>query len=77
MGEEVKLKVQKVDDWRWRIPREGKMRTDGLVFADETMLKDIRKFSKSVLIVQSGRITNYILVILAVILMYILIKMLV
>ncbi len=37
------IKVQKVDDFRWRIPREGKMRTDGMVFASEKMLADIRK----------------------------------
>jgi len=43
MGEGTQIKVQKVDDWRWRIPREGKMRTEGLVYADEEMLKDIQK----------------------------------
>jgi tRNA-splicing ligase RtcB (3'-phosphate/5'-hydroxy nucleic acid ligase) len=36
------IKIQKIDDWRWRIPREGKMRTEGLVYADEKMMKDIR-----------------------------------
>jgi tRNA-splicing ligase RtcB len=36
------IKIQKFDDWRWRIPREGKMRTEGLVYADEKMMKDIR-----------------------------------
>jgi len=36
-----KPKVQKVDDYRWRIPRQGKMRTDGLVYADQKMLEDI------------------------------------
>ena len=40
---EEKVKVQKIDDWRWRIPREGKMRTDGIVYTDERMLSDIRK----------------------------------
>jgi tRNA-splicing ligase RtcB len=38
-----KIKVQKVDDYRWRIPREGKMRTDGIIYTDERMLGDIRK----------------------------------
>ena len=42
MGEGQKVKVQKKDEWRWRIPREGAMRTEGLVFADEKMMKDIR-----------------------------------
>jgi len=36
------IKIQKIDEWRWRIPREGKMRTEGLVFADDKMMKDIR-----------------------------------
>jgi tRNA-splicing ligase RtcB len=38
-----KIKVQKVDDYRWKIPREGKMRTDGIIYADERMFNDIRK----------------------------------
>jgi tRNA-splicing ligase RtcB len=37
----LQFKMQKVDDWRWRIPREGKMRTNGLVYADEKLMKDI------------------------------------
>lgn len=37
------IKVQKVDEWRWRIPREGKMRTEGVVYADAKMMEDIRK----------------------------------
>jgi len=36
------IKIQKIDEWRWRIPREGKMRTEGLVYSDEKMMKDIR-----------------------------------
>jgi tRNA-splicing ligase RtcB len=36
------IKIQQIDGWRWRIPREGKMRTEGLVYADEKMMKDIR-----------------------------------
>jgi tRNA-splicing ligase RtcB len=43
MEEKPHMKIQKVDDWRWRIPREGKMRTDGLVYADDRMMKDIQK----------------------------------
>ncbi len=36
--------LEKVDDYRWRIPRSYKpgMRVPGLVFADEKLLKDIR-----------------------------------
>jgi tRNA-splicing ligase RtcB len=36
------IKIQKIDEWRWRIPREGKMRAEGLVYSDEKMMKDIR-----------------------------------
>ena len=38
-----KMKIQKIDDYRWRIPREGKMRTDGIIYASERILPDIRK----------------------------------
>jgi tRNA-splicing ligase RtcB len=39
----VMVKIQKIDDYRWRIPREGKMRTDGIIYSDERMFSDIRK----------------------------------
>jgi tRNA-splicing ligase RtcB len=35
--------MQKVDEYRWLIPKEGRMRTEGLVYADEKMIRDIRK----------------------------------
>jgi tRNA-splicing ligase RtcB (3'-phosphate/5'-hydroxy nucleic acid ligase) len=38
-----KIKIEKMDDYRFRIPREGKMRTEGLVFLTEDMLPDIRQ----------------------------------
>jgi tRNA-splicing ligase RtcB (3'-phosphate/5'-hydroxy nucleic acid ligase) len=43
MPEKQAIKVQKIDEWRWRLPREGKMRTDGMVFAAPAMMDDIRK----------------------------------
>jgi len=43
MSGDGKIKVQKIDDYRWRIPREGKMRTDGIVYTDEKMVSDISK----------------------------------
>ena len=43
MSEEVSVRLEKIDDYRWRIPREGGMRTDGMVYADERMMKGIRK----------------------------------
>ena len=43
MSEKPTVKVQKIDEWRWRIPRKGKMRTEGLVYTDEKMMEDIQK----------------------------------
>jgi tRNA-splicing ligase RtcB (3'-phosphate/5'-hydroxy nucleic acid ligase) len=38
-----KIKLERIDPYRVRIPREGKMRTAGLVFASEALLSDIRQ----------------------------------
>ncbi len=43
MSREVSISIEKVDDYRWRIPREGGMRTDGMVYADERMMRVIKK----------------------------------
>jgi tRNA-splicing ligase RtcB len=37
------IKVQQIDAWRWRIPREGAMRTDGLIFASSAMMEELRR----------------------------------
>ncbi len=37
------MKLRQVDEYRWEIPREGKMRTRGLVFASEAMISKIRE----------------------------------
>ena len=37
------MKLEKMTDCSWRIPREGEMRTDGVVFADEGLLEKIRQ----------------------------------
>ncbi len=42
MGSEG-IKIEKIDDCRWRIPREGKMRTDGIIYTADPMLEDTRK----------------------------------
>ncbi|MFH1338961.1 MAG: RtcB family protein, partial [Candidatus Omnitrophota bacterium] len=36
--------LEKIDNWRWRIPKSYKpgMRVPGLIYADEKLLKDIR-----------------------------------
>jgi tRNA-splicing ligase RtcB len=37
------VSLQRVDAWRWRIPKSGGMRVDGLVYADDRMIEDIRE----------------------------------
>ncbi len=34
--------LEQVDTYRWRLPKSGGMRVDGLVYADETLMRDIR-----------------------------------
>jgi len=36
------MKIQQMDACRWRIPREGGMRVDGIVFADDRMMAGLR-----------------------------------
>src|SRR5436309_15585748 len=35
--------IEKLDDFRYRLPKTGGMLVDGIVYADERMLRDIRK----------------------------------
>jgi len=37
------LELVRLDPHRWLIPRQGKMRVDGLIFADEILMQDIRR----------------------------------
>ncbi|MCD6527480.1 MAG: RtcB family protein [Desulfuromonas sp.] len=39
----MSIHVEKIDDYRWRIPRFGSMRTDGLVFASAAMMKVLQQ----------------------------------
>ncbi len=36
------IKLRQIDEYRWEIPREGKMRTRGLIFASKEMLPKIQ-----------------------------------
>jgi tRNA-splicing ligase RtcB len=36
------VKLRQLDEYRWEIPREGKMRTRGLIFCSQEMLPDIQ-----------------------------------
>jgi len=44
MAEEWQGLLEKVDAWRWLLPRsyDGRMRVDGLIYASEKMLKHVR-----------------------------------
>jgi tRNA-splicing ligase RtcB len=33
--------ISQVDDYRWHIPRQGKMRTDGVIYADKNMMQEL------------------------------------
>src|SRR3989442_15438627 len=35
------MRVERIDEYRWRVPREGGMRTEGLIFADEQLMRDL------------------------------------
>ncbi len=35
------LELQRLDPYRWLIPRQGRMRVEGLIFADESLMGDI------------------------------------
>ena len=37
------VKIQQIDTYRWRIPRQGQMRVDGLVFASADLMRAIRE----------------------------------
>jgi tRNA-splicing ligase RtcB len=40
MTEPVELpKIKRLDDWRWEIPRQGKMRVPGRIYADESLIR--------------------------------------
>jgi len=37
----VSVYLERVDEVRWRVPRQGAMRVDGLIFSDDTLIKAI------------------------------------
>jgi tRNA-splicing ligase RtcB (3'-phosphate/5'-hydroxy nucleic acid ligase) len=43
MAEASPIKVQRIDDYRWRLPRTGQMRVDGLIFASAAMMRDLQE----------------------------------
>ena len=43
MTRSMPIEIEKVDDQRFRIPRQGRMNVPGLVFADEALMQGIRQ----------------------------------
>jgi len=39
----AELKIQRIDEYRWRVVKEGKMLVDGVIYADEKMIEEIAK----------------------------------
>jgi tRNA-splicing ligase RtcB len=37
------VSVEQIDDYRWRVPKAGSMRTDGIVYASAAMMRAIRE----------------------------------
>jgi tRNA-splicing ligase RtcB len=37
------MRIERIDQFRWRLPREGGMRVDGIVYADERLMAGIRE----------------------------------
>jgi tRNA-splicing ligase RtcB len=35
------VRVERIDDFRWRVPRQGGMRTEGLIFADASLMAEL------------------------------------
>ena len=35
------MQLERIDETRWRLPRQGAMKVDGLIFADDTLVRDI------------------------------------
>jgi len=37
------MEIRRIGEFRWLIPRQGKMRVDGLILADDRLMEDIRR----------------------------------
>jgi tRNA-splicing ligase RtcB len=37
------MRPQRIDDTRWRLPRTGGMRVDGIIYADERLMEALRQ----------------------------------
>ena len=37
------MRLERLDDTRWRLPRAGGMRVDGIVYADDRLMETLRE----------------------------------
>ncbi len=42
MKDRQEMYMEKIDDYRWRIPKTGKMRVDGLIYADDALFQNLK-----------------------------------
>ncbi len=42
MARQYEGKIEQIDQYRWRLPQWGSMRTDGIIFADEQLFAEIK-----------------------------------
>ena len=35
------MNIERIDAYRWRVPKRGAMRIEGLIFADESLMRDL------------------------------------
>ena len=50
----MELKLQKMDDYRWLIPKTGDMRVPGLVFSSHELIKDVQQDQSLVQVANVG-----------------------
>lgn len=43
MVKEITLSIKKIDPYRWKIEKEGGMRVEGIVYADEKIIEEIKR----------------------------------
>ncbi len=43
MERDVTINIEQIDEYRFRVPKQGAMRVDGIVYANEKMIRDIGK----------------------------------
>ena len=39
----MEIKLEKLDEYRWLIPKTGPMRVPGLIFSNDTLMKEVKE----------------------------------